>query len=242
MRRPNLWFLPRAFFPHGGHGCWPSTRPSLRPLVSREKDIAKLGRDAPRENGPMIIAGKHDTLRSIPGFNVQAGYFPDFFGNYSRWNIDLQPRYILLRLPSLCLKTTKRFVPGVVDYRQHISWSGFHRCDGALRGEHRAEHCPGDSIRRIYVGSSAIARYIMFKTQTQRRIYRMALRSWHSDPAGHRGLPCLVRRSGATTGSRDKRRASGRSDCCRVGADRRSSRRSKSLGRCSRGSPCSIAG
>ena len=35
MHRPNLWFLPRAFFPHGGHGCWPSTRSSLRPLISR---------------------------------------------------------------------------------------------------------------------------------------------------------------------------------------------------------------
>jgi len=35
MFGPNLWFLPRAFFSHGGHGCWPSTRSSLRPLLSR---------------------------------------------------------------------------------------------------------------------------------------------------------------------------------------------------------------
>ena len=147
MRRPNLWFLPRAFFPHGGHGCWPSTRPSLPPPVSGEKDIAELGRHAPRERGSMIIAGKHDTLRPIPSFNVHAGYFPDFFGNYSRSNIDLEPRYILLRLPSLCLKTTKRFLSCAVDYRLHISLFGFRRCDGALRGVHRAEHCAGDSFR-----------------------------------------------------------------------------------------------
>ena len=50
MRRPDLWFLPRGI--HGGHGCWPSTRPSLRPLVSREKELQSS--DAMRrENGDL---------------------------------------------------------------------------------------------------------------------------------------------------------------------------------------------
>ncbi len=52
MHRSYLWFLPRAFFSHGGHGC--GQHPVFpAPSVSDQRDMsdAALGPDAPRGYG-----------------------------------------------------------------------------------------------------------------------------------------------------------------------------------------------
>jgi len=55
MSQPNLWFLPRAFFPHGGHGggelpVFPA--PSLSKRASYQQSS---GANAPREGGLMSL-------------------------------------------------------------------------------------------------------------------------------------------------------------------------------------------